>query len=45
MIMGSTLRDGLVAGSPTVGTHFLFADPDIPEVIGDTGLFDHLLTL
>ncbi len=41
MIMRNTLREKLVAGSPTVGTHFLFADPDIPEMIGDTGLFDY----
>ena len=41
MIMRNTLRDKLVAGSPTVGTYFLFADPDIPEMIGDTGLFDY----
>ncbi len=41
MIMRNALRDKLTAGAPTVGTHFLFSDPDIPEIIGDTGLFDY----
>lgn len=41
MIMANTFRDKLTAGSATVGTHFLSADPDIPEIIGDTGLFDY----
>lgn len=41
MIMHNTLRDKLNAGKPTIGTHFLFADPDIPELIGDTGFFDY----
>ncbi len=39
--MPNTLRAKLAEGRPTLGTHFLFADPDIPEIIGDTGLFDY----
>jgi len=41
MIMQNTFRHALDAGKPTLGTHFLFADPDIPELIGDLGLFDY----
>jgi 4-hydroxy-2-oxoheptanedioate aldolase len=41
MIMQNTFREKLNGDSPTIGTHFLFADPDIPEIIGDTGLFDY----
>ena len=41
MIMANSLRDKLAAGRPTIGTHYLSADPDIPEIIGDTGLFDY----
>jgi len=41
MIMANTFREALTAGKPTIGTHFLFADPDIPELIGDLGLFDY----
>ena len=41
MIMQNTFRETLTKGGPTLGTHFLFADPDIPEIIGDTGLFDY----
>ncbi len=41
MIMTNGLRERLAGGQPTIGTHFLFADPDIPEIIGDTGLFDY----
>jgi 2-keto-3-deoxy-L-rhamnonate aldolase RhmA len=41
MIMPNTFRQALAAGKPTLGTHFLFADPDIAELIGDTGLFDY----
>lgn len=41
MIMPNTLRQKLDAGAPTVGTHYLSADPDMPEIIGDTGLFDY----
>ena len=41
--MPNTLRQKLTAGSPTVGTHYLSADPDLPEIIGDSGLFDIVL--
>ncbi len=41
MIMANTLREKLTAGRATSGTHFLSADPDTPEIIGDTGLFDY----
>ena len=41
MIMRNTFREALTAGKPTIGTHFLFSDPDIAELIGDTGLFDY----
>lgn len=41
MIMANTFRETLDAGQPTIGTHFLSADPDMPEIIGDTGLFDY----
>jgi len=41
MILENTLRSRFDEGKPTVGTHILFTDPDIPELIGDTGLFDY----
>ena len=41
MILPNTLREKLDAGQPTIGTHYLSPDPDIPEIIGDTGLFDY----
>ena len=41
MIMANTFSEKLDRGEPTIGTHFLFADPDIPELIGDTGVFDY----
>jgi len=41
MITPNTLRDMFDSGKPTLGTHFLFTDPDIPEIIGDTGCFDY----
>ena len=41
MIMKNSLRDSLDAGKSTMGTHFAFCDPDIAELIGDTGLFDY----
>ena len=41
MIMPNTLRQKLESGAATVGTHFMFVDPDVPEIIGDTGLFDY----
>lgn len=41
MIIENTLRGKLSRNEPTIGTHFLFADPDIPEIIGDVGIFDY----
>ena len=41
MIMTNTLREKLDAGKPTIGTHYLSSDPDLPEIIGDTGLYDY----
>ena len=41
MIMENTFRQKLDQGLPTIGTHFLFAEPDITEMIGDTGYFDY----
>ena len=41
MIMPNTFRRKLDAGEGTLGTHFMFVDPDVPEIIGDTGLFDY----
>ena len=41
MILANTLRDKLDAGEPTIGTHILFNDPDIAEIVGDTGFFDY----
>ena len=41
MIMTNRLRETLAAGSPTIGTHYLSSDPDLPEIIGDSGLFDY----
>ncbi len=41
MILENKLRKKLDAGAPTLGTHVLFTDPDIVEIIGDTGLFDY----
>jgi 4-hydroxy-2-oxoheptanedioate aldolase len=41
MILENTLRAKLDAGKPTIGTHILFADPDIAELIGDMGFFDY----
>ena len=41
MIMNNTFRKALEAGKSTIGTHFLFSDPDVAELIGDTGLFDY----
>ena len=41
MIMENTFRQKLDQGLPTIGTHFLFAEPDIPEMIGDSGFFDY----
>ena len=41
MIMTNSLRQKLNDGVATMGTHFLSSDTDIPEIIGDTGLFDY----
>jgi 4-hydroxy-2-oxoheptanedioate aldolase len=41
MILPNSLREKLSAGKPTIGTHYLSCDPDIPEIIGDSGLFDY----
>ena len=41
MIIPNTLREKLNRGAPTVGTHIMFADPDIAEIVGDSGLFDY----
>jgi 4-hydroxy-2-oxoheptanedioate aldolase len=41
MILPNTFREKLDQGKPTIGTHFMFTDPDIPEIIGDTGMFDY----
>ena len=41
MITRNTFREKLDAGKPTLGTHFLSSDPDLPELIGDTGLYDY----
>lgn len=40
-VMHNSLRDLLDAGEPTIGTHFLLNDPDVAELIGDTGQFDY----
>ncbi|MEQ9640400.1 MAG: hypothetical protein RIM84_10300 [Alphaproteobacteria bacterium] len=41
MMLNNGFRETFAAGKPTIGTHFLSSDPDIPELIGDTGLFDY----
>jgi 2-keto-3-deoxy-L-rhamnonate aldolase RhmA len=41
VIMTNSLREKLAAGGPTIGTHYLSSDPDVPEIIGDSGLFDY----
>jgi 4-hydroxy-2-oxoheptanedioate aldolase len=41
LVPGNDLRGKLAAGKPTVGTHILFADPDIAELVGDLGCFDY----
>jgi 2-keto-3-deoxy-L-rhamnonate aldolase RhmA len=41
VIMTNSLREKLAAGAPTIGTHYLSSDPDVPEIIGDSGLFDY----
>ncbi len=39
--MTNSLREKLAADAPTLCTRYLSCDPDIPEIIGDTGLFDY----
>ena len=41
MIKTNTLREKLNNGRATLGTHYLSPDPDLPELIGDTGLYDY----
>ena len=41
MKIRNTFREALNAGKPAIGTHFLFSDPDIAELVGDNGLFDY----
>ncbi|MFL2528393.1 MAG: hypothetical protein ACJ0Q6_01700 [Candidatus Azotimanducaceae bacterium] len=41
MIIQNTIRELLDRDKPTVGTHFMLRDPDIPELIGDTQMFDY----
>ncbi len=41
MRMNNTLRSKINSGAATLGTHFLSNDPDIAEIIGDSGLFDY----
>ena len=41
MIIQNTIRELLDQDKPTVGTHFMLRDPDIPELIGDTQMFDY----
>ena len=41
MIAPNTLREKLSRDEPTVGTHIMFADPDVAEMVGDSGLFDY----
>ena len=41
MIMTNSFREKLNEGRPTLGTHYLSPDPDVPELIGDTGLYDY----
>ncbi len=40
-VIENSLRQRLDAGAPTIGTHFMLADPDVPEIIGDSGAFDY----
>ena len=41
MILTNPLRKKLDMGQPTIGTHIMFCDPDIAEMVGDLGLFDY----
>lgn len=40
--MENTFHQRIASGEPTLGTHMLFSDPDIPELVGDTGIFDYV---
>lgn len=40
-VIENSFRQKLDAGAPTIGTHFMLADPDVPELIGDSGAFDY----
>ena len=42
MIMQNTFRETLDSFGSTLGTHFLFADPDIPEIIADSAFLDYV---
>jgi len=39
--MKNSFRAKLDQGKSTMGTHYLSCDPDLPELIGDTGLYDY----
>ena len=41
MIIKNTIRQKLDSGEPTISTRFMSSEPDIAELIGDTGLFDY----
>ena len=41
MVMANTLREKLDENRPTLGTHYISPDPNLPELIGDTGLYDY----
>lgn len=41
MLPPNSFAKKLSQGKPTIGTHILIPDPDIPELIGDTGVFDY----
>jgi len=41
MVLDNSLKRLLDEDKSTLGTHFMFTDPDIPEFIGDTGCFDY----
>jgi 2-keto-3-deoxy-L-rhamnonate aldolase RhmA len=41
MILKNTIRQKLDSGEPTISTRFMSSEPDIAELIGDTGLFDY----
>ena len=41
MIIKNTIRQKIDSGEPTISTRFMSSEPDIAELIGDTGLFDY----